>query len=416
MEAIDIFQRLGVALGIGFLVGVERGWKQRFEREGARVAGLRTYTLIGLLGGIASLPALGDGVFMALTIVFGLAWIVYKLWETWTDGDVSITGLVAGVLVFALGAYAVRGSMQVAAAGGVFVVAVLAFKEAAHDWLQKLTWAELRSAILILAATLIALPILPRRALDPYGAFNPGEIWLLTILIAGIGFASYAALRVLGPRLGLYFGAALGAMVSSTIVTLDLARRTSRKEIAPLAAAAGAAIANAIMFARVGALVAIFAAPALSWTIPALAAAIGVSIAGAGALVWLSHRDSAPSQLRSARSPLDLIEVARLAAVLAAVTAIARIVAHFHGDEGIMLVSALAGLVDVDAVALAVGGLVRDELAPVVGAQAILLAAAVDTISKTLIAIAAGRPSFAAPYAAASALALGAGAATFVAL
>ncbi|MBL8552340.1 MAG: DUF4010 domain-containing protein [Hyphomonadaceae bacterium] len=416
MDVIEIFQRLGLALGIGFLVGVERGWKQRNEEDGTRAAGLRTYTLIGLLGGVSGLlgAQLGAGAFIALTVVFGAAWLAYKLWETWVDADISVTGTIGGILVFALGAYATLGSMQAAAAAGVVLVAVLAFKEAAHEWVKALTWAELRSAVAILAATLIALPLLPDLAIDPYGAFNPRELWLLTIVIAGAGFGGYVALRVFGARVGLFLGAAVGALVSSTAVTLDLARRTKASEIAPLGGAAAAALANVVMFVRVGALIGLFAGPALPAALPAIGAAVIASLAAAGGLVWLSHHKGAGGDFAKLASPLDFVEIGRFALILALVTAAARIIAHFFGHQSLIGFAAAAGLVDVDAVALAVGGLARGGLPPIPAAEAILLAAAVNTMSKSAIASIAGARAFALPYAAASALALGAGAAAFL--
>jgi uncharacterized membrane protein (DUF4010 family) len=293
------------------------------------------------------------------------------------------------------------------------VVAVLAFKEATHAWIEALSWEEIRSALAILAATLIALPLLPDRALDPYGAFNPREVWLLTIVIAGVGFGGYVALRVFGPKAGLPLGAAIGALVSSTIVTLDLARRAKAEEIMPFHAAAAAAIANAIMFARVGVLIGVFAAPALAAAASTLIAVIGVSLLAAGGLAYLAGRQTPAAAVARVTSPLDFAEVARFATILAAITAAARLITHFYGGDSLVAFAAAAGLVDVDAVALAVGGLVRGELAPLSGAQAILLAAGLNTLSKVAIAAFAGGARFAAPYAAASALALGAGAGAF---
>lgn len=419
METFELFQRLGLAVAIGFLVGVERGWKSRDLEDETRVAGLRTYTLIGLLGGVAGLAGvhLGAVAFIALALAFALPWTLFKLMETLRDGDLSVTGTIAGVLVFALGGYAMVGDLALAAAAGVLIAAVLAFKQAMHDWLDRLTWPELRSALLILAATFVALPLLPDRALDPYGAFNPRELWLLTIILALASFAGYVALRVAGPKAGAYFAAAAGALVSSTIVTLDLARRTTAGEVTPLRAAAAAALANIVMFLRVGALIAIFATPALADAWPALAAAVVASAAAIAILVHTAARTDKENQRAAPlTSPLDLKSVARFALLLAAITVGARIVASVFGEGGLMAFAATAGLVDVDAVALAVGGLVRDGLHPHDGTNAILLAAAVDTVSKVVIAGFAGAQRFYWRYALASAAALIAGVALYVAL
>jgi uncharacterized membrane protein (DUF4010 family) len=416
MSALELFQRLGLALAIGFLTGAERGWKHRFDEDGNRVAGLRTFTLIGFLGGVSAILAapLGPAAFAALAAIFGVAWTAYKLWETWTDHDLSITGLIAGLLVFALGAYAIVGNMTVAAAGGVVVASVLAFKQGMHDWLKALSWEEIRSALLILAASAIAMPLLPDRALDPYGAFNPRELWKLTVVIASASFAGYVALRALGEKAGPYVGAGIGALVSSTAVTLDLARRAKAKEVAPLQAASAASLASFVMFSRIGVLIAIFAAPALRAAIPAVFGAAGVALLGAIVLGLLANRAKTMSGGAAAlHSPLDLKDVAKFAGVLVVITIVARLAAHFYGDAGLIAFAATAGLVDVDSVALAVGGIVRGGTNAQIGAEAILLAAAVNTVSKTVISTGLGGARFASAFAAASLLALAAGAAGF---
>lgn len=416
MESFELIQRLGVALAIGFLTGIERGWKKRHVEDEQRVAGLRTYTLIGLLGGVAGL--LGTSVdplaFAALALIFGAGWIAFKLRESWIDGDMSITGAVAGILVFALGALAAVGDMALAAAAAVVVVIVLAFKDVTHDWVKGLTFEEIRSALIILAATLIALPLLPDRALDPFGAFNPRELWLLTIVLAGASFAGYLALRVLGGTHGLYVGSAVGALVSSTAVTLDLARRTRALEAAAGPAAGAALLANLVMFLRVGVLIAIFAPQALAASAPSIAAAAIAAVVALTMLVWNAGVGGRNDVVATLGSPLDLRAVLRFALILSVITIVARLAMHFYAEAGLLVFAVAAGAVDVDAVALAVGGLVRGGLDGAVAAQAILIAAAVDTVSKTVIAAVAGDRRFATSYAIGSLAALAAGVAVFV--
>ncbi len=408
MDSTEHFQRLGVALAIGFLTGVERGWKKRYVEDEKRVAGLRTYTLIGLLGGVAGLLGadIGPLAFATLALIFGAGWVAFKLWETRTDGDLSMTGAVAGILVFALGALAATGQTSLAAAAAVAVVTVLAFKDVAHDWVKGLTFAEIRSALFILAATLIALPLLPDRALDPYGAFNPRELWLLTIVIAGASFAGYLALRMLGATTGLYAGSAVGALVSSTAVTLDLARRTKAQEAAVAPAAGAALLANLVMFVRVGVLIAVFAPGALGSSLPALLAAGAVSAIGAALLIWRAGKGVQNVGVSALGSPLDVRAVLRFALILAAITVAARLILHFYAQAGLIVFAAAAGAVDVDAVAVAVGGLTRGGLDGATAAQAILIAAAVDTVSKGVIALVLGDRRFSVPYALGSLAAL----------
>src|SRR3954469_14914314 len=144
-------KRAGLAAAIGLLVGIERGWQEREARDGSRVAGIRTFTLIGMLGGLcgfltrAAPLALGP-CFVAFALPFG-----FMEWRRAQAADsFSATGLVAGLLTFALGAYATAGSMTVAAASAVVMVAVLAERHILHGFLRQLTWVELRGALALL--------------------------------------------------------------------------------------------------------------------------------------------------------------------------------------------------------------------------------------------------------------------------
>lgn len=412
----DLFQRLGLALGIGFLVGVERGWKHRDAPEQSRAAGLRTHAVIGLFGGISGALAstLGELAFAALTLGFAAAFLAFKLRESAEDGDISVTGTIAGLLVFALGAYAVLGEPRVAAAAGVALAALLAFKEGLHGWLEKLTWQEIRSALLILAMTAIALPLLPDRAIDPWEAINPRELWLLAILVAGASFAGYIAVRWLGPKTGLLAGAAAGSLVSSTVVTADLGRRVRAAEAEPVVAAAAACLAASVSLGRVIVLTALFAGPALFEAAPALAAAILVFVAGA---FLLSRRSEGASdgadQAGQLSNPLNILSVLQFAAILAVMIVAGQLIADRFGEAGLLPFAATAGLADVDAVTLATSSLVGDGLDPAAGGHAILVGALANTLAKGGLAAATGGPRYAAWFAAVFVAAILAGAAVW---
>jgi uncharacterized membrane protein (DUF4010 family) len=415
---LDLFQRLGLALGIGFLVGVEREWKHRDAAEGARAAGVRTHAIIGLMGGIAAamLPAIGHIGFAALAAGFAAAMILFKLRETEIDNDISVTGLIASLLVFALGAYSVVGNVTIAAASGVALAGLLAFKQSIHGWVDKLTWKELRSALLILAATAIALPLLPNRTIDIWDAINPRELWLLTILVAGASFAGYVAVRLLGEDVGLFAGAAAGSLVSSTVVTAELGRRVRAGETAPALAAAAAALAAAISVARVGLLIFISAAVVLPQVAPALAAATLTFLVAAFALRrFVADKKSGGDGREQLQSPLEVWSVLKFAAFLGAVIVVGRIVTEAFGEAGLLPFAATAGLADVDAVALAAGSLVRGGLEPSVGGHAVLIAVLVNTFSKAGIGWFTGGWRYAGFYIlAATAAAIAAAAAWFL--
>lgn len=403
-DLIDLLQRFAMALGVGFLMGIERGFRHRDAPEGTRAAGLRTHALMGLLGGVsgALLPMIGPIGFAAMTLAFAAALIVFKVRESMADNDVSVTGTIAALALFALGAYAMWADLRVVAAIGVTLVGLLAVKDALHAWLGKLTWAELRSALLILAATAIVLPLLPNHGVDPWGAFNPRELWLLTILVAGASFVGYVAVRVLGPGRGLLAGAAAGALVSSTVVTAELGRRVRAGETPARTAAAGAALAAAVSVTRVGLFVAATVTAALPEVASALAGAVIVLLVGAWALSRVGGAEGVADASAALRNPLELRSVAVFALLLGGVTVIGRLVANAYGQAGFLPFAAAAGLADVDTVALASGSLVRHGLDPEVAAHAILIAVLVNTFAKGAIGVATGGWRFGGLYLAAA--------------
>lgn len=404
---LELFQRLAMALGIGFLAGVERGWKHRDAPDGTRAAGLRTHSVIGLMGGVsgALLPAVGEVGFAALVLVFGGAFVTFKVRESQRDNDLSVTGTIAGLLVFALGVYAMRGDLRIAAAVGVTLVGLLAFKNALHEWLDKVTWKELRSALLILGATFIALPLLPDRTIDVWDAINPRELWLLTILVAGASFAGYVAVRVLGNDVGVLAGAAAGSVVSSTVVTAELGRRVKSAETHAMVGGAAAAIAAAISIGRVIVLLAVTAMPIVPEAAPALVAALVVFASAAFVMRYLDREGDGADSSRKLRSPLDLVSVVQFAAFLGTVIIVGRIVADAFGQAGLLPFAATAGLADVDAVTLAAGSLVRGGLEPAVGAHAVMMAVLMNTVAKGVIAFVTGGWRYASLYFAAAAAA-----------
>ena len=224
MDTFELIERLAVALAIGLVIGIERGWKQREEPEGDRAAGLRTHALSGLLGGVwGALANLGAG---AGLLMLGIAFAafaavvtVFRYREMVHDGTYGATTVVAALLAFSLGAFAVLGDKTAAAAAGIAAALLLALKAVLHEWVKRLSWEELRAGLVLGAMTVILLPLLPDRELTPWFPVRPREIWLLTILIAALSFAGYVAIRVAGPKVGVLLAGFAGGLVSSTAVT-----------------------------------------------------------------------------------------------------------------------------------------------------------------------------------------------------
>jgi len=390
---MELFERLAAALAIGLLVGIERGWAESDEREGERAAGLRTFALAGLLGGVWGALAAGDGGAVALAVaflVFSVVVALFRYRELVREQSYGATTVVAAMLVFALGALAVLGDMVVAGAAGVATAGLLALKGALHEWVKRLTWAELRAGLALLAMTIILLPILPDRAMGPWNALNPHDVWVMTIAIAVVSFGGYVAVRVAGEHRGLLLSAVAGSLVSSTAVTLDMAR-LARKHPERAAFFAGTiALAGATMMARVLVVVGFFNAELLRWLVPGLVFAGLASLAATGVSLLHARRSQAVNAGRGSvlvlTNPFDLATVLKFGVLLAVVMLLAEGLTRLYGPGGAYALAAASGIADVDAFTLSMTRLARTALGPETAATAILVTVAVNSIAKGVLA------------------------------
>jgi len=390
MELSELATRLGLALALGFVIGLERGWKERSEGEGKRAAGIRTFSLIGLLGGIFGALSLdGDRLLIAAGFVTtGVIMAAYIWRENQREGDFSATTAVAALVTFMLGATAVLGDMKIAAGAGVAAVGLLAYKATLHGFLNRITWDELRSGLLLAAMTFIALPLLPDRTVDPWGAINPHQLWLITILIAAVSFTGYVAVKLVGPSRGLVLAAALGGLVSSTVVTLTLAR-LARDNAARLGLLSGSILAaGGVMMARVMVLAGVInLSLGLALAMPLLGAAL---FQGLAAFVLIG-RDGKQGEAKPEdlvhKNPFLLSEVLKFGAILGIVMLAAGIAKSLFGNSGLMAVAAVSGLADVDALTLSVANMGPASTA---GVSAVLLCIGVNSIAKSIYAGVAG--------------------------
>ncbi len=419
MDTFELFQRLSVALAVGLLIGLERGWRERKEGEGGRTAGLRTFALSGLLGGVwaAIAKAAGDG---GGAIALGLAFAVhaaiiavFRYRENVREGTFGATTVVAAMLAFALGAYAVLGSVEVAAAGGVAVTALLAWKSLLHTWLTRLTQQELRSGLVLLAMTFILLPLLPNRTIDPWGALNPYEIWLMTIMIAFISFVGYVAIKLTGDRHGIAITGIAGGLASSTAVTMTLAQVARENPEQRTLLTAGVLLASAVMSGRVLAIAGVIN-PSLLTAIALPIGAVGVVLAlGAVVLMWRSaDGEVSGGTAIELKNPFELATVLKFGAILAIVLLATKLLTGAVGAAGAYLVAAVSGVADVDAVTLSMARGAGGDAA--IAAIAIFIAVAVNTVSKTMMAWWIGGAGMGRLMAAVSAFAVVAGAVAFL--
>lgn len=392
MSEFEALGRLGVSLAIGLLIGLERGWRRRSAGEGRRAAGLRTLGLTGLLGGVVALTgsdaseALLAAAFLSVALTLG----TFQFIEARRTRDASATGVIAGLLAFALGAYAARGALLVAVGAAVVATAVLAFKRPLHAWVRALSWVELRAVLVLLVMTALILPLLPDRTFDPWQALNPRRIWLLAVLIAGMSFLGYAAVRIVGARGGLVLSALAGGLASSTATTLSFARLVRGNPGLCTWLAGGSLISSGLMALRVVVLAATINPPlavALAWPMGAFALVLGVS----GALLMAIRRAGAGSQaITTLTNPLELAEALKFAGLIAVIMLLGKMLARGFGAIGVYGLAVLSGVADVDALTLSVSELAGRDLAVEAAVLAVSLAVASNTLSKAVMAAGIG--------------------------
>jgi uncharacterized membrane protein (DUF4010 family) len=413
----DLLSRLAVALGIGLLTGLERGWRARDARPGGRTAGIRTFALSGLLGGIvAALAGPADGklaiagavLLVGAFVAYALVVATFSRDENRATNTFSATTTVAALLTFVLGAYALIGDTRVAVAAAVVTVGLLLIREELHGWVEQITAAEFRSGLILLAMTFIALPFMPNRALAMLGGVNPREIWIIAIVLAVVSFAGYVAVRLFGERRGILIAAAAGGLVSSTAVTFAYARRAAAEVNPPRQLAGGAALATAVSFIRVAAIVAVLQPSLFPAVAPALIVAAVASTGLAFAAIRWHPVDNEERIVPDLRNPFAFWAVLAAAATMGGLIAFGRYIDGVFGAPGAIASAAAVGLFDVDAMTVSISRLVPGSLNVHSAAIAILIGVASNLLSKIAIAIAIGGRTFATYYAIISAIALSA--------
>lgn len=393
---IQLLIRLACALAVGMLLGLERGWRYREQPDGARVAGVRTFALISLAGALGAKlqPILGSAFAAALLIAVALIVALAHYMTSTTHKDHGATTPMACLVAFLLGAAAMLLPVSIAAGLAIVLALILSMRETIHGWTKNLSQAELTGGLLLLLISLIILPLVPNRGFGPYLALNPYKIWLMVVLVAAIGFLGYAAIKILGDRLGMLAVAALGGLSSSTAVTLALAQMVKQSPPLQIMATAAIAWAHAVMLIRLFLLVYVIAPTLALALVGPFAAGVGVA-SGWGAYWSLQslRSPSAPQHYNLAPgNPLALGRALVFGLLLGGVMLLAAFLRDLFGDESLYLLAIAAGLVDVDGMAITIASLSRSELSQTTAITTLLILAIVNLgVKVAYVGFAAGR-------------------------
>ena len=342
-----VIEKLALALGLGLLVGFQREW------TAPHVAGIRTFTLITLLGAVIGLffetlgPWLVAAGFISLT-----AMIVVVNVMKFSSSEIppGLTTQVAALVMYVVGfAIAVdQISLGVLVSGGVAVL--LQWKQSLHGFVERIGEKEARAIFQLVLISLVILPVLPNVGYGPYQVLNPYHIWLMVVLICGISLGSYLAYKFFGSRAGTLLGSILGGLISSTAATVSYSRRTRNAPESAGAACLVIVISSTIVFGRVMFEIAVVGPAVLPQLAPPLAAMMLLMAAISLVVFVFTRKDQQRLSLQDDPSDLKaaLIFGALYAAVLFAVAAVKE---HF-GNQALFGVAALSGLTDMDAITL----------------------------------------------------------------
>lgn len=356
-------------------------------------AGIRTFTVAALAGGLGQL--VGGPVLTAVIVAAVGAFVALGYWRTRREDDPGLTTEIALVVTALLGALAIADP-ALAAGGGVAVAVVLAGRTQLHHFVgEVLTEREVRGALVLAAATLIVLPLLPDRPLGPFDAVNPRSVWLLVILVLAIGAAGHVAVRALGVRFGLPMaGLASGFVSSAATIGAMGARARTTPELMP-AAVAGAVLSTVATVMQMTLVVAAVSLPTLQALALPLALG-GLTAVAYGIVFTLAGLRRTPDGELDAGEAFSLATALVFGATLTAIMLAAAALQAWFGDLGAAAAAALAGLVDAHAAAISVAALARSgQLAPADAVLPILAGFSTNAATKIVLAATAGGRAYA---------------------
>lgn len=391
MDTSNIVGLLIAALG-GAAVGLERQWSGHAEGPAARFAGIRTFTMLGAVGGLSGWLWTAGITVPAAILLAGAVAVVAAAYAAGSRQDIDGTTEVAALVVLAAGLLAGMGSVRLASGIIALLTLLLVEKSRLHALVQRVDDVGLRSGVRFAVMALVILPLLPEGPYGPLGGIRPQEIWALVLFFSGLSFAGYVARRVVGPGHGYLVTGLLGGLVSSTNVTFTFAR-TSRTDLAAdRALAFGAVAANAMLYPRVLVATAILNAAVVPPLVPYLLAP--ALLAGLVAVVGARRSSTAGAPDVSVRNPLQLGVALQMAVLFQAVLMAVYLIGDVWGQSGVFTSAAVLGLTDVDALTMSMARGVAATASPAIAATAIAVGVLANTVMKLGLAVVFGAPRF----------------------
>jgi uncharacterized membrane protein (DUF4010 family) len=394
-SALDAGLRLAIAALVGLAVGIEREWSGRAPGERRRFAGLRTFLIFGLTGGIAGLLTLQGLVAAAAALIGGTAIFIaaaYVMAVRGSNDHPDGTTEAAALVVLGLGMLAGAGELALAAGSAAVVVFALGEKERLHWLVGRIDELEMRAGLRFLVMALVVLPLVPADP-DPWlGGLTLRGLWFIVLLLSGLNFVGYIARRVVGTERGYGITGMLGGSFSSTLVAFQFSRLSRKEPEDGRALAVGVIGACTVLLVRVGVVATALSPVVAEATLPYL---VAPALIGAVFVVRAFQQTrSKPAAGTETRSPLGFWSSLRMAIIFGiALVALARI-REAWGNAGVLTSAVVIGVTDMDALTLAMTRMASETGGIALAAQGIAVGLIATSVFKAAIAAALGRGTF----------------------
>jgi uncharacterized membrane protein (DUF4010 family) len=388
--------RVAVAGLIGLAIGVEREWSGHASGPRARFAGVRTFFLLGLVGGIAGWLSAQDRLLLAAVLVGGsasLAVAAYVVASKQT-GDRDGTTEAAALLVLATGSLSGLGYETLAA--GVAAVAVLALAEKSRirEFIARIGETELRAALHFVVLAVVVLPLLPTGPFGPRDAIRPRELWSVVLIFSGVNFIGYLARRAVGADRGYGIAGVLGGLVSSTAVTLSFSRQSRVTPEYARGLALGVIAACTVLLPRVLTVTLVLSPSVARHLVPYVIAPAVVAACFLTYALLRKQPSPAYGEERNSGNPLRLGAAIQMALAFQLVLLAVPTAEHLWGPGGVLGSAAVLGLTDMDALTYSMSRLGATTGDAPLAARAIAIGLLSNTILKLGLALGLGAPGF----------------------
>jgi uncharacterized membrane protein (DUF4010 family) len=391
MDAANLSGLAIAALG-GMAVGLERQWSGHADGPLARLGGIRTFTMLGTIGGVAGWLSSSGLTWPASVLLAGAVAIIAVAYHAASRHDVDATTEVAALMVLVAGVVAGTGAFRLASAIVALQTLLLVEKSRLHALVQRIDDTGLRSGVRFAVMALVILPLLPQGPFGPLGGFRPRELWTLVLFFSALSFLGYVARRSVGPGHGYLLTGLLGGLLSSTSVTFTFARLSRSEPEAQRALAFGAVAASAVLYPRVILATAVLNPDLVAPLIPYLAVPALVAIVAAAWGARSSFVDGIADL--QPENPLQLRAAIQMAGLFQAVLMAVHLARQFWGESGVLTSAAALGLTDVDALTVSMARGIARTASLETAALAIAIGVLANTALKLAVAVALGNARF----------------------